>query len=1310
MYSFAKNRAILIICALLACSVTFAGNAPDFYFRNLSVKDGLPSNMVTAICQDREGLMWFATGSGLSCHDGVSVTACGFEVDGRVDRNLSVNDLVVDGDGRVWAATDRGVYTMRPGEEHVFRKLMASAQDGSSSDTIALHLAADMVGNIWIATSTRGVYRYDVFSEKLTHYVLGAPGVGVEAMMVDSNNSVMVSAARNYGVLFVYNPATDSFHESPYSGAGGSSPRVLAMGESSTGVLYFGTWDEGVLRYDKARRTAVPVGSAEGLMHIHSLIEFAPGELLVGSDDGLMWMDVVTGERRLFVNDQSDQSSISNRFVYPVVRDHEGGLWIGTYFGGVNYVSPHSSSFERMSMSKLVGSSEGFLVSTFCEDRDGNLWIGSDNGGVIQYSPFTGRMLKSYTPLSDKAGLPSYNIHALLAEDDCLWIGGYGNGPYRVDLRTGKLKSYNQSSVYSLIRLADGTMLAGTMTDIRRYDDAQDRFVTIMEAGEIVVDIKQSADGKVWAASSGKGLFCMDPETGEWTGYTVDDGLVSDWVNCVYPEPESKLWIGTRNGLCRYDQSTGKFEKIALGVDCDALFLTGDGSRIWVTTVNGLLSYDLSTGTVNHYGTTEGIINEQFMVNSGLMASDGRIFVGTTTGFHSFYPHNIYLNRYVPPVIVRSFTVNGESKPTDGRTRLPHTSRDIMVSYAALSYCSPEENAYRYKLEGYDKEWHEAGNRTSALYTKLPGGKYRFVVTASNNDGLWNEEGTSFSFSVKPHPLASPLALVLYILMGAAASTGIFLYNKRKYQKHYSERFHEAIKTRDEQDMAAKIQFVTMIAHEVRTPLSLITAPLENILGRREELTARTAEDLDVIDKNSRRLLKLINQLLDFSRVTASGGMALDYAPSNVVELVKSVCERFMPSIEKSGVDFNFYCQPESLEAWLDPEAFTKVVSNLLSNAIKYTRDTVSLSLSVDDGGETFSVVISDNGRGMSALERKKLFTPFYRVDESKPGTGIGLVIVKQVVEAHSGTVIVNSTEGSGSEFLVTLPVHRDLLESALAEATDTQRPEPPAKEADAVVEDISSKEPYILIVEDDDDMRRFLVAEFSGEYKVVSAANGDVAKEILKEKNISLILSDWMMPGTDGAQLCSFVREDRNLCHIPFILLTAKADDSSVLESLGVGADAHVKKPFSPEHLHALVAHLLKMRGMLVRKYSSSAPLPKGLEEAVALPEKDLMTRVNEIVAANISNTELSVEMLCSELGMSRSALFTKVKAASGTTPNNIIMEARLKSSAALLTAGKYSIAEISYMVGFNSPSYFSKCFQRQYGMTPHDWLESNR
>lgn len=1305
MHSIAKTLVIGVVSAFLHTFSLSAASAPDFSFRGIGVRDGLPSNTVRALCQDADGMMWFGTGAGLVSYDGYTVTRYPLASGAESGCLEYVNALVADGRGTVWAGTDDGLF-FKPAGTAVFEKLIFEVGTGTALDVVVTDLAMDKDENLWVATFQSGVFFYNTHNGKLKQYFLDGHA-DIETIFVDSNNVVIAAANSGTNVVYTFVLSTDSFQPFYFSTPDAATVRVMAMCEDSSGTLYFGTWDSGVLRFDRGRRTAVEVCGPQGLTHVHKVFEYAPGEFLAGSDSGLMWFNVANGESRLFVNDEYDLSSISNKFVYEILRDKEGGMWMGTYFGGVSYVAPLSSSFPRHSLSRMAGSAESYLVSCFCEDGDGNVWVGSENGGIACYAPFDGMLKRSYTPVSDRAGLSSYNVHALMVDGGYLWIGNYGTGLDRMDLKTSKLKTYHMYSVYSLKKLDDGSLFAGTTSGVAVYEPGRDAFRQLFSTGETVLDLEQLPSGDILAATAGKGLFRYTPASGKWTCHTAapdcPDSLNCNFINSMFVDSDGSVLMGTREGLCKYDPRSEKFRKIDLGVDCDALFVTGDGLHVWITTANGIICLAIADGSVHRYGRSEGIINEQFMVNSGIMKADGSIYVGTTSGFHTFYPHNIQMNRYVPPVIISSVTSGGNPVPTDGSARLPHSMNEFVVSYAALSYASPDKNGYRYKLEGFDKEWHEVGNRRNAPYTNLPGGKYRFVVQACNSDGVWNDKGASFTFSVKPHPLASPLASVFYLLVVAAAATALFLFNKRKYERVYEEKYDKAIKTRDEEDLAAKIQFVTMIAHEVRTPLSLITAPMENILSRQEELSDRTAEDLRIIDKNSRRLLKLINQLLDFSRVNASGGIKIECADCDVVDLTKSVCERFMPSIEKNAIEFNSFCPVEKLEAWIDPEAYTKILSNLLSNAVKYTKDSVSLSLSVDD--DVFSVVISDNGRGMSSLEKRKLFTPFYRVDENKPGTGIGLVIVKQLVEAHQGTIIVNSTEGTGSEFLVTLPIRRDMLGKTVQEENVLPTAEVSGHEES--VPDLSGKEPHLLIVEDDEDMRRFLVAEFSGEYNVLSASDGDKAKEILKEKNVSLVISDWMMPGTDGAQLCRFIREERNLCHIPFILLTAKSDDGSVLESLDLGADAHVKKPFSPEHLHALVAHLVKMRGMLARKYSSSAPIPQEIKTAAAEPEKDLLSRVNEIVAANISNTELSVEMLCSELCMSRSALFTKVKAVSGTTPNNIILEARLKSAAALLAAGKYSISEISYMVGFNSPSYFSKCFQRQYGVTPHDWHE---
>jgi len=1316
MNIFTKLWSIAAVCSFLSLSTAMNASAPDFSFRNITVKDGLSSNTVRSMIQSSDGLLWYGTANCLDSYDGVSITHHLIKDEFQPTYSNYINSLMQDGRETIWVGTDYGLYLLPAGSADL-QRVDALTSDGVGIESAVSYIVSDRDENVWVGTTSQGVFCYNTHNGKLTQYPISGKLCEVRNMHVDSKNVVYAVASQFSESVYVYNRATDSFVPFPIT-LEGTTDRIQIVFEDSSDNLWIGTWNSGLFHYDRSSRAARCVVGPDMISHAHTICEYSKSELLIGSDAGLVWYDIMTGESRLFVNDRFEPTSISDKFVYPVIKDKEGGLWVGTYYGGVNYVSPYSKRFERYSLSRLVGSEENYVVSCFCEDGMGRVWVGSDNGGVICYSPFDNRVLVDMTPGHDNR-LRSYNIHALCADGDYLWIGTYAGGLYRFDTKNNSLKNYEVGSIYSAQKLASGQLWIGTTSGIMVYDPASDSFRNLFNFGNTTTDIEQGPDGNIWLATSGKGLFCYLPSAGLWKNFVhrSDDptSINCDFVNSVYASTEGIIWIATNEGLCRYDSARNVFSKVDLGGEFDTQYVAGDGSRVWVTTSRGLLSYSDIDGTMRSYGESEGLLNDQFMSNSGLVTSGNKIYVGSTGGFNAFYPHNIMQNKYVPPVIIREFKAGGDVMPLGETIRLPHSKRDVTILYAALSYCSPEKNRYRYVLEGYDKQWTDAEDRVVAPFTNLSGGHYRFVVQACNNDGVWNEEGAILEFYVRPHPLASPIAVAFYILAFLAAGVLILRANSKRYEKKYNERFDRAIKTRDEQDMAAKIQFVTMIAHEVRTPLSLINAPLENIMSRGEGVSDRTAEDLRVIDKNSKRLMKLINQLLDFSRVTAAGGLHLDMSECDIVDLVKSVCENFMPSFEKHSISFNCYCPLDSLTAVVDPEEFTKVVSNLLSNAVKYTKDSVSVSISRDTSGGTFSVIVSDNGRGLSASEKKKIFAPFYRVDEEKQGTGIGLVVVKQIVEAHDGSIIVNSTEGAGSEFMVTLPLHHEIpaadAEPAAPEAAEaTPAAAPVADAAQQPERQIVNREPHILIVEDDSDMRKFLVSDFSREYKVVSAPDGDKAKELLKEYNISLIISDWMMPGTDGAALCRYVRETREICHIPFILLTAKADNDSVLESLDCGADAHVKKPFSPEHLHALVSHLSKMRSMLARKYSSVPGLIPEIEEQAQGTEKDLMTRVNEIIIANIANTELSVEMLCRELCMSRSALFTKVKNASGTTPNNIIMDSRLKAAAQLLVADKYSISEISYMVGFNSPSYFSKCFQRQYGLTPHDWQEKNK
>lgn len=1321
---------ISVVLSMLSLSAAKA-SAPDFLFRNITVENGLSSNTVRSMCQDSRGLMWFGTGEGLDSFDGREVMHHPITSDDR--HNVTyINALYEDSDGRMWVGTDVGVYC-RADMHGDFVRLDCKTPEGETLHSIVTHITQDRDGNIWFSTRGQGVFRYGVRDGALSRFGVDDTFDTVEYVYVDASNSVWVAAPFAEQPLYYFNKASDCLSGVQLTYSDCEPTRIQTILEDISGNLWFGTWDKGLYRCDRQSRIVTRYLAGEssyGFEHIHYMIESAPGELLVGSDDGMMWYNTITKEHRLYVNDRNDATTLSSKFVYPITKDAEGGIWVGTYYGGVCYSAPNCGQFERYSMSRLIDRDEESVVSCFCEDANGNVWVGSDNGGLMCFSPRTGRSLAHYLPQGrGSEGLSSHNIHALCADGNTLWIGTYAGGLNRLDMRTGKIRSYSSgtastdldnSSVYALCRDRGGRIWITTMTGVHIYDAADDDFIRVCTLGETTLDMEQAPDGDMWFATTGKGLFRYSPRNDTWRNYTAaTDSLVCDYVNSIWISPAGDVWTGTAEGLSVYDASEDCLRTVDLGYDYNVTYVVGDGSYMWLTTTRGLIRYSPADGLCERYGSEDGLVGEQFMPNSGLLTSEGRIYVGCTSGFNVFFPHMIYNNRYIPPVVVTKFRARDRSRNAgqagnlyedidfaDG-VSLSYRQNDIIVSYAALSYCAPEKNAYNYMLEGFDKQWRNAGNQTFASYTNLPAGRYRFRVMASNNDGVWNAAGTSLDIVVHPHFLLTNFAKVVYVLLSLAVLICAVMLFVRRSKRKYREQFDLLVQTRDAEEFGAKIQFMTMIAHEIRTPLSLIIAPLEKIMSQTEALPEKIREDVRVMDRNSKRLLQLINQLLDFRNMNPDGGMTLDISECNICALLTSICDRFMSTIEQRGLDFEFECPESGFIAMVDADAMTKVVSNLLSNAIKYTADKVSMICTVDFSEQSFTLRVSDNGSGLKSSDRKKIFVPFYRVDETKPGTGIGLTIVKHIVESHNGSITVNSVEGSGSEFVVTIPLAQPCVETP-GDVTAAAKVSVPAANVPIVRDMAGDDRLTLLVVEDDADMLDFLVSSFSDKYHVFRASNGEEALEVLKRHNVTLIISDWMMPGISGADLCRRVRENQYLCHIPFILLTAKADFDSSLESLDCGADAHVKKPFSLEYLSAVVSHLIDMRNMLVNKFSI---MPHMTQNKVSSnqADEDFFSRLNALIEANISNMDFSIDMLADKMCVSRSGLFSKVKTLAGVTPNKLILNARLKASASILLEGKYPVSVVSYMVGFNNPSYFSKCFVRQFGMSPHEWIESH-
>lgn len=1317
-----------IILAIIAgiIPLVLPAASTDFWFRHFSVEDGLSSNSVRAIMQDKYGFMWLGTDDGLNRYDGTTIKVYNLNPQGSNDYISSLYDTT----DNIWVGTEGGVYIFDY-ETESFELFKVLTAQGDSIKSNVNHIAEDRDGNLWFSTVGQGIFKYNISKHYLEHYEFKDANGLMASVLVDSENQIW--AVTNWGSPTVskLNKAENKFEPFPITyEAGQYDSNSLVMLEDSEHALWLGTWECGLQKIDRYTGKAITYlhpSEGKGATHIHSLMEYAPHQLLIGSDDGLLLFNTLTCEHQLFTEDETNPYSLSNRFVYPIVKDREGGIWVGTYYGGVNYLSPNTGQFECFAHSRFYNSVNGTVIGRFCEDSSGYIWIASDDGGLSRFA-LKDKQFTHYMPDEHRNSLSYHNVHALCMDDDDLWIGTYTGGVNVLNTKTGTFRVYTTkggdlttldgTSSYAIFRDREKRIWVTSMAGINLYNREEDNFIRVKDLESLTIDIDQDADGNIWFSTQGKGLFKYNPDKKTWKNYVYSNtpgALVNDQVNCVLIDGNGNMWVGTMNGLCKYDAGEDRFEAIPLDIPSRNICgIVEDQHVLWLTTTKGLVRYAPGE-SCQVFTRSDGLQSEQFLPNAALKASDGKIYVGSVNGFNAFYPYQIKMNKVLPPVVITGLEIfNKEIRIGDKKlpkalnwmAELDLSYKDHVFSllYASLSYCTPEKNQYAYKLEGFDKDWNYVGSQNKATYTNLPAGTYVFKVKATNNDGIWSNQEASLKITIHPPFYWSTASKILYFIWVCIALTFFIRFLLKRTEKKHTAEINQLNVSKEKEVHEAKIKFFTMIAHEIRTPVSLIIGPLEKIMKSSIPMPAVLRDDLNIIDRNSQRLLFLVNQLLDFRKVEQEG-ITMRYASQNIRQLLQAVCERFKPFITQHGAHLEVEYPDADFTAMVDSEAITKMISNLLTNASKYTKDKVVLSCIVQPEQHTFVVKVTDNGIGISKEDRKRIFKPFFQAMDNKPGTGIGLSIVKSIVESHNGCIEVESEINKGSSFIVTLPIEQVGAEVQEGEA-GVLNPVIPEDILSETLPVMSSKnKPLMLIVDDNEEMLNFLSSSFSAQYSILTAEDGMEALEKLKEHEVTLIVSDWMMPRMDGVEFCKALRADQSISHIPFILLTAKTDTNSKIEGMDCGADAYIEKPFSVQYLEACIKNLLDLRNLLRQKFSKMPLVPLNSIANNSMDNK-FLTRINEIIEQNFSNSELSVDFLAEELCISRSGLFAKIKTLANVTPNELIQIVRLKKAAALLSENKYRINEICYMVGFNNPSYFAKCFQKQFGIKPGEFV----
>ncbi|MEQ8472594.1 MAG: two-component regulator propeller domain-containing protein [Marinoscillum sp.] len=1354
---------------LFCCASGYAQE--NFRFRHLSTQDGLSQGSVISIAQDQNGLLWFATRDGLNTYDGNRFTV--FRNDPKDSTTISNNDILevlVADNGDLWIGTYNGLNKYCYSENRFHRFFNDKNDPNSLANNSVWALCQMDNGEIWIGTGG-GI---NIYKDGKLRRLQNSPAesnslTGNYAVEIfqDSKGVIWVGTSKGLNRL-VSNGGTYEFEqfvhdpEDPHSL---SDNFVQAIAEDKNGALWFGTRG-GLQKYDPSSQKFtryVHQELANSISHsdVRSLTFDQEGNLWIGTYNGLNKMSK-EGQFTRIINDPNDAQSLSKNTIKSTFIDRKGTLWVGVYYGGINMLDETNGNFTNY---QEVPAGDGLsydVVSTIVEDASGQIYVGTEGGGINFLNPKTGKIdfVKA-----QNSKLSSNNIKALyLDADRDLWIGTLNTGIDIYDTFTGQfIGHYNKTnglthnSVYGILKENDSLFWVGTFAGglhLLNIETNKSRVFTHDSNNPVSISdnqvrlLRKDVNGNLWIGTQyGLNLLSasnIQNQNFEFERFFYDEQKKSgEDILVTYEDSKKRIWVGTyESGLSQYDSTKNAFVSYEIfdaqnGASNVVHGILEDAeNNLWVSSNHGITRVDPITGTTLTFDQSDGLVSNEFNNNACFKSKSGKMYFGGPQGLTSFYPQEIRTNKYAPNTIITDLKVFNQTVKVgaeDGilsksiieteQITLDHDQAIFSLEFAIPSFINPDKNQYQYRLAGLEENWNITQKNT-ATYTIQRPGTYTFEVRGANNDGIWSNDLTNLKIVVRPAPWRTWWAFLIYfliILVSLYLLTNIML--SRSKLRHQLELEHLE-NERQQSIHQMKLRFFTNISHEFRTPLTLILGPLEQILQDYKG-SNKVYKQLQVMEKNSVRLLKLVNQLLDF-RKFENKHEKLQTAEGNIVRFVEEIYLSFRQYAKIHHIEYQLIKHQDQITVWYDRDKMERVFYNLISNAFKYTSEGGSIRVEIGQREQQLVCSISDTGIGLDPEHLDRIFDRFYEVEtEANPkhqhqkGTGIGLAIAKGVVDLHSGDISVSSEKGSGTVFTISLPLGKDHLtaDQIIQNFKDSEDLTTYQKINNLDLEQYESDEsssdvntvvdkslPCILVVEDNQSVRKFIVDVFKGEYRVEEAENGMQGFKKAIQLVPDLIISDVMMPKMDGIEFCYQAKSNLKTSHIPFILLTARTSLIFKFEGLESGADEYINKPFNVKELKLKTRNLINTFYKMREKFSNVS-IVKPAEITVSSIDEKLLKRALEIVEENISNEFFNIQLFSSELGVSRTMLFTKVKAWTNLTPNDFIHSMRMKRAAQILEQNKVTVSEVSYQVGFTNPKYFSKCFQKYHGSTPTEY-----
>jgi signal transduction histidine kinase/DNA-binding response OmpR family regulator/ligand-binding sensor domain-containing protein len=1339
---------------------------PVFHFQR---EQGFPPRYVSAHAfRDSFGFVWIGTDNGLERFDGyVYKEYRNVANDPHSLSSHRIQSLLLDSKQRLWVGTMETGLCLYDRSHDSFLNLYPYPGDSSSEKgRNTWTIAEDRSGDLWLATDSgvvhvgipAGVGSNDLDSlARALHFRRLPLGTALnEAYDVCERKDGKILVASDSG-LIILDPTTYALSRPYWADPLGhrlDSLRFRCLLQGSDGNLWLGARTEGVFRieWESARVTNYRHHDGDSLSirvdDIWDLAEDRSGNFWIGTARCIDLLSPAKGHCIQYLTyGPKPWGAQAIRLSF----DPTGTLWIGAG-QSLWRLSPRSQLFPHFSLRNQDGSPRGF--DAIERSLDGNVWCFSKDK-LFQIDIKTRKISKTINvyggtqPHHDPMPNRTASLHDSKGN---FWYAAYDNGLYKVNLATGRIKNYRFETpvgklnrVRSLAQGSGDSLWIGCVTQgLMKFDPASGRFLRTPFAN--AANVIKDHDGKIWVATEGLGLDVHDPATGTTNHFVHDPSnpgsLSHNLVWSTYEDPSGRIWVNAGNVLNLWDpvtRSFTRFPNLAFNEAEAAIPLGSDRKgRLWILYFPGDLSIlDPLRDIFTDFETSGGI--------SGFICDmenleDGRVLLAGGNGLNILSPDSLDAHRPPPPLVITRMAINDESVPPppflngSGPLRLSHTQDVLEFEFAAIDIDAPQLVRYQYQLEGLERDWVKPKDRRYVRYTALSPGDYVFKVRVASSRGEWPDREISLAVNISPPWWRTTWAYATYVLLFLGlVNAGYRIRLRQVHLQQEMEMEHFQREHLAELDRL-KSRFFANISHEFRTPLTLILGPLEKLRFRFPDEESQIA--LGMMKRNAHQLLRLVNQLLDLSKLEA-GGMKLQACRANIVPVVNGVAYSFESSAGMRKIHLRVSTEQDEIQVFFDRDKLEKILTNLLSNAFKFTPDggnvvvtlTPSPSLQMgkgDRGGDGSSgigggfleISVSDSGIGISEDKLPHIFDRFYQVDDSttreQGGTGIGLALVKELVELHHGTIRVTSQPGVGTEFTVSLPLGREHLKSdEIVEGTGKEEMVMSLSEAvrEGTVSaqelrappDHDTRKCLVLIVEDNADVRQYIKDNLPASYSVLEAKDGVEGIEKAKQTIPDLIVSDVMMPKKDGYELCRALKNDEKTSHIPIILLTAKAASENKIEGLETGADDYLIKPFEPKELLARVKNLIDMRRKLRERFNASVPLKPG-EVAVTSIDDAFLTRVMRAVEQHMGDDHFHIGRLGADVGMSRAQLHRKLVALTNQSPGEFIRYIRLHRGMQLLQKDAGTVSEIAYTVGFSDPSYFSKCFHKQFGKAPTD------